>query len=109
MTGSEPSDIPADEGVKQIPVTIQVPEAPGAADARESLLKAIGKEAELVADKYPGQASKALTELAHAYALVTVGTSTVAGLANTRAMTFKVNMGESGDPSQAVFFPERSY
>ncbi|MFF9579011.1 hypothetical protein ACF1BA_27745 [Streptomyces rubiginosohelvolus] len=45
--------------------------SPAAAEARDRLLRSIGREAEHLADTQPGQASKALAELAHAYSLVT--------------------------------------
>ncbi|MDT0544694.1 hypothetical protein [Streptomyces lonegramiae] len=51
------------------PAPIAVPpEVPAAADARDKLLAAIGAEAQLVAEKSPGQASAALAQLARAYA-----------------------------------------
>ncbi|GGU67031.1 hypothetical protein [Streptomyces lavendofoliae] len=75
MTSNEPQTAPVDtgEGIQQIPAVIPAREIPGATDARDALLRAIGQEAQHVADKFPGQSSKALEELARAYALVTHG------------------------------------
>ncbi|MFE7403568.1 hypothetical protein [Streptomyces sp. NPDC057557] len=70
------STVIAAEGVQEIPATVRVVEEPAAADARAQLLAAIGAEAQLVAEKSAGQASAALVELAHAYALV-IGGATV--------------------------------
>jgi len=64
------------EGVQQIPLMIPVQEVPAATDARDKLLAAIGREAQHVADQHAGQASPVLEQLARAYALVTVGTTT---------------------------------
>lgn len=69
--------------VRQIPAVIQVTQSPAVTDARDKLLEAISREALLVVEKVPGQASKALLELAHAYALVTTGTSGLVGLAKS--------------------------
>ncbi|MFI6586090.1 hypothetical protein [Embleya sp. NPDC050493] len=67
-----------EEGVRQVvPAVIRVAPSPAAADARDALLDAIGKEARVLADTHPGQASQALRELAHAYALVTTATPTI--------------------------------
>lgn len=60
----------------EIPATIRVIELPSAMDARDKLLAAIGQEAQHVADKYAGQASAALGELARAYAVVAAGPTT---------------------------------
>ncbi|MFD7623775.1 hypothetical protein [Streptomyces sp. NPDC059802] len=54
----------------------RVTEVPAAADSREALLRAIGAEAQLVAENSAGQASAALVELARAFALATAGTVT---------------------------------
>ncbi|MFJ7148910.1 hypothetical protein ACIQVT_11990 [Streptomyces sp. NPDC100445] len=78
--GEELTTTAADEGIQQIPTVISVTEVPAATDTRDILLQAIGAEARIVADKLPGQASKALADLAHAYALVTAGTPAVATL-----------------------------
>ncbi|MFD9302233.1 hypothetical protein ACFWCB_06000 [Streptomyces sp. NPDC060048] len=77
---AETTAVATDEGIQQIPAVIEVTEVPAAADARDALLRAIGAEAQLVADQFPGQASTALGELARAYALVTAGTTTVPGV-----------------------------
>ncbi|MFD4633538.1 hypothetical protein ACFVYR_31225 [Streptomyces sp. NPDC058284] len=61
--------------LSSIPATLSVTENPAIADARDALLKAIGQEAQHVADKSAGQASAALVELARAYVLVTTGTA----------------------------------
>ncbi len=58
---------------RSIAAVIRADHGPAAADARDTLLRAFGAEAQHVADKFPGQASKALAELAHAYALVAAG------------------------------------
>ncbi|WP_329449378.1 hypothetical protein OG906_43165 (plasmid) [Streptomyces sp. NBC_01426] len=80
MTSSEadPAAVPADQEAQQIPVVISMSEVDAATDARDALLRAIGAEAQIVADKFPGQAAKALVDLANAYALVTAGTTAVA-------------------------------
>ncbi|MCY0992210.1 hypothetical protein OV203_34045 [Nannocystis sp. ILAH1] len=49
------------------------------ADARDKLLAAIGAEAQHLAEKSAGQASTALAELAHAFALVTSPNPAAAG------------------------------
>ncbi|MFF4104363.1 hypothetical protein [Streptomyces sp. NPDC001903] len=77
-TENEPTAATGQEAVQQIPAVIRTPEVPAATEARDKLLQAIGREAEQVADKFPGQASKALEELARAFALATTGTTTVA-------------------------------
>lgn len=69
----------ADEGIQQIPIVMSVTELPAVADTRDALLRAIGQEAQNLTDKFPGQASKALEELARAYALVTTDTTSVVG------------------------------
>ncbi len=69
------------EGVQQIPAVIRVTQPAGAVGARDRLLEAIGREAELVAEKFPGQASVALEQLARAFALVSAGTPAVADVA----------------------------
>lgn len=61
----------------QIPAMITMTEHPALTQARSALLKAIGQEAQHVADKHQGQASKQLEELARAYALVTAGAPAV--------------------------------
>lgn len=83
MTSSkaEPAAVAAEEEAQQIPVVISMSEVTAAADARDALLRAISTEAQIVADKFPGQASKALADLAHAYALVTAGTTAVTTVA----------------------------
>ncbi|MEU0633746.1 hypothetical protein [Streptomyces sp. NPDC005989] len=58
------------EGIQQAPATITMAEVPAAADARNKLFAALGAEAQQMTDKSAGQASAALAELAHAYALV---------------------------------------
>jgi hypothetical protein len=58
------------EAAQQIPITLQLQEVPAADTARESLLRAIGREADSVSVKNAGGASTALLELARAYALV---------------------------------------
>ncbi|MGW8782591.1 hypothetical protein ACWGNM_31635 [Streptomyces sp. NPDC055796] len=49
------------DGVQQIPATITVTDVPAAADARGALLRAIGREAEHVEERFAGQASAAWT------------------------------------------------
>ncbi len=83
----------ADEGIQQIPIVMSVTELPAVADARDALLRAIGQEAQNLTDKFPGQASKALEELARAYALVTTDTTSVVGTTpaiRSRAGEFQV-------------------
>ncbi|WP_406187881.1 hypothetical protein [Streptomyces sp. NBC_01006] len=82
MTSASPeesAEATAGEGIQQIPIVMSVTELPAVADARDALLRAIGQEAQNATDKFPGQASKALEELARAYALVTTDTTSVAG------------------------------
>ncbi|WP_405167123.1 hypothetical protein OG203_19720 [Nocardia sp. NBC_01499] len=65
---------PDDAGVQQIPATVsQAAADPTAAVTREKLLVAIGQEADRIANNETVQASKALEELARAYALVALG------------------------------------
>lgn len=72
MTSTEETTTSTSEAeIQQIPPLVSVADAPSVTDARDTLLKAIAAEAQHVADKHPGQASKTLAELAHAYALVT--------------------------------------
>ncbi|MFI7004443.1 hypothetical protein [Nocardia sp. NPDC050175] len=75
---TEPAADFASDGIQQIPATVpQAPPAPlppAAAEARDQLLRAIGREAEQVVTTNPGHASAALVELASAYALVANGT-----------------------------------
>ncbi|MFB7124551.1 hypothetical protein [Kitasatospora sp. NPDC056273] len=62
-------------GIEQIPATVvQVTQPAAVVDARDALLRAIGREAEHVAANNPGHASPALEALARAYTLVTSGT-----------------------------------
>lgn len=57
--------------VHEIPITLtQAEHDPSAAVTREKLLVAIGREADYIADNPTGQASKALEELARAFAIV---------------------------------------
>ncbi|MEV8529001.1 hypothetical protein AB0451_33425 [Streptomyces sp. NPDC052000] len=82
MTSASPeesAEATAGEGIQQIPIVMSVTELPAVADARDALLRAISQEAQNATDKFPGQASKALEELARAYALVTTDTTSVAG------------------------------
>ncbi|WP_328925546.1 hypothetical protein OG429_13405 [Streptomyces sp. NBC_00190] len=82
MTSASPeesAEATAGEGIQQIPIVMSVTELPAVADARDALLRAIGQEAQNLTDKFPGQASKALEELARAYALVTTNTTSVVG------------------------------
>jgi hypothetical protein len=58
-------------------VVIKVREVPAAAEAREKWLQAIATEAHEIMDKRTGQASAALEELAHAYAVVTSASTAV--------------------------------
>ncbi|MER5619299.1 hypothetical protein [Streptomyces sp. NPDC002215] len=97
-SGTEPATATAGEGIQQIPAVIQVTETPVAADARDKLLQAIGQEAQLVADKSPGQASKPLEELARAFALV----------AGTGAPLIAEggNVAVRGDARRAILYPE---
>ncbi|WP_433659671.1 hypothetical protein ACQPW1_44705 [Nocardia sp. CA-128927] len=72
--GAIPSDGANAEngGVHQIPATVaQAAPDPTAAVTREKLLVAIGQEADRISGNETVQASKALAELAHAYALLT--------------------------------------
>ncbi|MBF6050279.1 hypothetical protein GO001_34800 [Streptomyces sp. NRRL B-1677] len=62
----------ATDKMLRIQAQISEPELSATAVAtRDKLLEAIGREAQLVAEKSAGQASTALAELAHAYALAT--------------------------------------
>lgn len=71
---------PDDAGVQQIPATVsQAAGDPTAAVTREKLLVAIGQEADRIASNETVQASKALEELAHAFALVTAGITATPG------------------------------
>ncbi|KAB2587743.1 MULTISPECIES: hypothetical protein [Streptomyces] len=74
----EQSGIQVTESV-EIPAQVTVTEVPAAVDARDALLRAIGQEAQHVADKSAGQASAALEALARAYALVS-GSGTAANV-----------------------------
>ncbi|UQX04782.1 hypothetical protein [Streptomyces sp. RerS4] len=56
--------------LQQIPAPITTPETPAATEARDALLTVIGTTARNL-QKYPGQASTHLAELARAYTLVT--------------------------------------
>ncbi|MGW8782587.1 hypothetical protein ACWGNM_31615 [Streptomyces sp. NPDC055796] len=73
MTSNETESTPvaAEEGIQQIPAEITVTEVPAETEARDALLAAIGREAQIVADKSAGQASAALGELGRAYAVTT--------------------------------------
>lgn len=82
-TEEESTVVASQEAIQQIPVVIRVPEVPAATEARDKLLQAIGREAEQVADRFPGQASKALEELARAFTLASTGTTTVAKITST--------------------------
>ncbi|WP_030303679.1 hypothetical protein [Streptomyces katrae] len=69
-------------------VSLTFPLDPGPAlDARDRLLAAIGQEAQLVAEKYAGQASTALAELARAYALIITALPAPTSHAATRGLT----------------------
>ncbi|MFE2864910.1 hypothetical protein [Embleya sp. NPDC059259] len=69
---SEPLQVTLSEKTRQALAAGTTPEAPtAAAEARDRLLRAIGREAQHVADTSAGEASTALAELARAYALVT--------------------------------------
>lgn len=62
----------AGDGIHEIPVIVDRATPPAAVvKTRDRLLRAIGREAEHLATTWPGQASTPLTELAHAYDLVT--------------------------------------
>jgi hypothetical protein len=84
-----------------IPATVTVTENPATTDTRDALLKAIGQEAQYVADKSAGQASAALEQLARAYVLVTAGTAsetaTSAGALRTGRSTSSVRQ-PNGSP-----------
>ncbi|MFI7235663.1 hypothetical protein [Streptomyces cyaneofuscatus] len=72
-TGTEPTAATTEEGIQQIPTTsVRVTQPAAVTDARDQLLRAIGQEAQHVADSNPGQAPTALEALARAYALLTV-------------------------------------
>ncbi|MEU5423654.1 hypothetical protein [Streptomyces sp. NPDC020667] len=94
MTSNEAEPVViADEGVQQIPAVIQVTQPAATVSARDSLLEAIGREAQLVAEKFPGQASTALEQLARAFALVASATPAVADVtkgARSLALTNEV-------------------
>ncbi|MGW6691719.1 hypothetical protein [Streptomyces sp. NPDC054961] len=79
-------------GIQQIPAQIILSEVPASSDTRDILLKAIGAEAQYIADKFPGQAAAALEQLAHAYALVT----TTAAVAATPVSIGKRDLGRQG-------------
>ncbi|MFE2864909.1 hypothetical protein [Embleya sp. NPDC059259] len=94
------------EGARQEPAA--------ATEARDRLLRAIGREAEHVADTQPGQASKALAELAHAYALVAAHATTADPAAAGEGIDARnVSMGVKVMAGQEVFeckpFPESGY
>ncbi|MFF4104365.1 hypothetical protein [Streptomyces sp. NPDC001903] len=73
-TEQPPTAVGVSEGIQQTPARIILPPlAPAAADARDKLMAAIGAEAQRITERADGQASAALAELAHAYALVTAG------------------------------------
>ncbi|MFC8583655.1 hypothetical protein ACFUGD_03620 [Streptomyces sp. NPDC057217] len=90
--GAIPSGESQSEGIQQIPAQINLNEVPAAADTRDILLKAIGSEAQHVADKFPGQAAAALEQLAHAYALVTGPTP----VATAPAVITQRDLGKAG-------------
>ncbi|MFE2273322.1 hypothetical protein ACFXB4_29315 [Streptomyces lavendulae] len=77
MASSETDSPPAavSEGAQQAPVT----QVPAIAETRDRLLAAIGTEAQHVAEQSAGEASAALAELAHTYALVTGGIAALPG------------------------------
>ncbi|MFF3129858.1 hypothetical protein ACFVRD_48700 [Streptomyces sp. NPDC057908] len=56
------------DGKGPLPITVP-PETPAAADARDKLLEAIGREAQFVAENSAGRASATLEQLARAYAI----------------------------------------
>ncbi|MFI6984153.1 hypothetical protein ACIBSV_36900 [Embleya sp. NPDC050154] len=69
---SEPLQVTLSEEARQALANATTPELPTAAtEARDQLLRAIGREAEHLAATQPGQASAPLAELARAYAQVT--------------------------------------
>ncbi|MGW9205658.1 hypothetical protein ACWGR4_01540 [Embleya sp. NPDC055664] len=70
---TESTVITAAGGAQQIPATLAVEGVSAVTEARDKLLQAIGTEAQVVAEKSPGQASTALEGLARAFALVTRG------------------------------------
>ncbi|MFD9593713.1 hypothetical protein ACFWA9_13280 [Kitasatospora sp. NPDC059973] len=72
---------------------VQVTESPAAAEARDKLLAAIGREAEHVPAANPGQASSALVELARAYVLVTGGSAADDDVKPGFARTFRYDGG----------------
>ena len=95
----EPTVIAADGGVQQIPAVIQVAPVPAVATARDALLRAISAEAQHVVDKFPGQASKALEQLAHAYALVTAGTTVTTNVTPAAGRRIQVELSPpNGSP-----------
>ncbi|MER5731812.1 hypothetical protein ABT084_26330 [Streptomyces sp. NPDC002138] len=57
--------------------------SPAAAEARDQLLRSMGREAEHLADTQPGQNSAALAELARAYSLATAPVLTAGLVADT--------------------------
>ncbi|MGW1997846.1 hypothetical protein [Embleya sp. NPDC001921] len=71
---SEPLEVTLSEEARQALAEGAAPEAPTAVtEARDQLLRAIGREAEHVVATHAGEASKALVELAHAFTLATSG------------------------------------
>lgn len=85
---TEPTPISVDEGIQQIPTSlVRISPSAAAVDARDQLLRAIGKEAEYVADKFAGQASTPLEELARAFALVAAGPHAIVTPAAGQAAT----------------------
>ncbi|NNH75251.1 hypothetical protein HLB23_36285 [Nocardia uniformis] len=97
MTSSEDQTTASttDDEIHQIPITIQ---PPGDAETRDVLLRAISRETQFVTDKLQGHASKALEELARAFALVsatvpTSGASPTVGMSG-RSATYDVRNTE---------------
>ncbi|MFF4331130.1 hypothetical protein ACFYZT_32075 [Streptomyces sp. NPDC001591] len=85
--------------LQQIPAPITTPETPAATEARDALLTVIGTTARNL-QKYPGQASTHLTELARAYTLVTTRSISDLGFVG-----FEV--GETSLIASSYYRPER--
>ncbi|MEU0051334.1 hypothetical protein [Streptomyces sp. NPDC006309] len=88
--------IPQAVDLGSIPATITVTENPAVTDTRDALLKAIGQEAQHVADKSAGQASAALEQLARAYVLVAANRSAAPARAQTAG---RVHLAELAPPN----------
>ncbi|MEV7729172.1 hypothetical protein AB0P15_31255 [Streptomyces sp. NPDC087917] len=85
----------ADAGIIPSTVTVTMTENRAAVDARDALLRAIGREADQVVGSSAGQASAALEQLARAYVLVTTGAAPtpVSGVTQVAGMSRSVGYG----------------